>query len=158
MVEHDSGLYAGGAAGGIDFENPRHVLGKIEDDGDVAALAGKRSAAATAKKRRAEFAAEGDGGFDVGGVARKHDADRDLAIVGPIGRIESTGTGVEANVPADFVAHGFGKSEGVDPGEFRGLSKLDEGIGHRARVYRRSERLFCDGEKPEPGLKPVSLP
>jgi hypothetical protein len=39
-VEDDSGLYAGDAAGGIDFENARHVLGEIENDGDVAALAG----------------------------------------------------------------------------------------------------------------------
>jgi hypothetical protein len=60
-VEHDSGLYAGDAAGGIDFENPRHVLGKIEDDGDVAALAGERRAGAAAEERRAELAAERDG-------------------------------------------------------------------------------------------------
>jgi hypothetical protein len=57
-VEDDSGLHAGDAAGGIDLENARHVLGKIEDDGDVAALAGERSAAAAAEERRAEFAAE----------------------------------------------------------------------------------------------------
>src|SRR5271166_4170338 len=61
-VEHDSGLHAGDAAGGIDFENPRHVFGEIEDDGDVAALAGQRRAAAATEKRRAEFAAEGDRG------------------------------------------------------------------------------------------------
>ena len=47
-VEHDSGLYAGDAAGRIDFEDPRHVLGKIEDDGNVAALSGERRAAAAA--------------------------------------------------------------------------------------------------------------
>ncbi len=40
MVEHDSGLNPGDTVGGVDFENPRHVLGKIEDDSDVAALAG----------------------------------------------------------------------------------------------------------------------
>jgi hypothetical protein len=61
-VEHDSGLHAGDAAGGIDFENPRHVLGKIENDGDIAALSGERGATAAAEKRRAELAAESDGG------------------------------------------------------------------------------------------------
>ena len=61
-VEHDSGLYAGDAAGGIDFENPRHVFGEIENDGDVAALSGERRAAAAAEQRRAELAAECDSG------------------------------------------------------------------------------------------------
>ena len=50
VVENDAGLHAGDAAGGIDLENPRHVLGEVEDDGDVAALAGERGAAAAAEQ------------------------------------------------------------------------------------------------------------
>ena len=63
MVEHDTGLHAGDAADRINFENPRHVLGEIEHDRDVAALSGERCASAAAKKRGAELAAEGDGGI-----------------------------------------------------------------------------------------------
>ena len=97
-VEHDSGLYAGDAAGGIDFENPRHVFGKIEDDGDVAALAGERCAAAAAEKRRAEIAAERDRCENIVGVAGKHYADGNLAVVGAVGGVESASAAVEPDV------------------------------------------------------------
>ena len=107
-VEHDSGLYAGDAAGRIDFENPRHVFGKIEDDGDVAALSGERCASATAEQRRAELAAERDRGFDIVVIAREHDADRNLAVVGAVGRVESAGAAVEADFTADLYAQGLG--------------------------------------------------
>ena len=49
-------------------------------------------------KRSAEFAAEGDGGEDVVGVAGKNDADRDLAVVGAVGGVEGAAAVVEANV------------------------------------------------------------
>jgi hypothetical protein len=61
MVEHHSGLYAGDAAGGINFENPRHVLREVEDDGDIAALPGERRATAAAEQWRAKLAAERNG-------------------------------------------------------------------------------------------------
>ena len=101
-VEHDSGLHAGDAAGGIDFENPRHVLGEIEDDGDVAALAGERCAAAAAEQRRAELAAERDRGQNIVGVAGKHDADGNLAVVGAVGGVESASAAVEADFTVEF--------------------------------------------------------
>jgi hypothetical protein len=57
-VEHDSGLYAGDAAGGVDFDDPRHVLGKIQDDGDITALAGQRCATTAAEKWGSELTAQ----------------------------------------------------------------------------------------------------
>ena len=108
MVEHDSGLYAGDAARGIDFEDPRHVLGKIEDDGDVAALSGERRAAATAEQRRAEFSAERDRGDYIFVIVREYHSDRDLAIVGTVGSVESAGAIVEANFAANSGAQSFG--------------------------------------------------
>src|ERR1700691_5887607 len=107
MVEHDPGLYAGDAAGRIDFENPRHVLGKIEDDGDVAALSGERRAAAAAEKWRAELAAECDRGLNIVSIARYYDSDGNLAVVGAVGGIESTGAAVEADFAADLHAESF---------------------------------------------------
>src|SRR5580698_2420064 len=79
MVEHDSGLHAGDAAGGIDFENPGHVFGEIENDGDIAALAGERGASSAAKQRRAEFAAARNCRENIVGISGEHDADGDLA-------------------------------------------------------------------------------
>jgi hypothetical protein len=97
-VEHDSGLHAGDAAGGIDFQNLVHVPGEIENDGDIAALAGERRAAAAAEERRAEFAGERDGCFYVIGIAGKYYSDRNLAIVRTVGRVDSASAAVEADI------------------------------------------------------------
>ena len=109
MIEDDSGLHAGDAARGIDLENPRHVFGEIEDDGNVAALAGKRRAAAAAEQRRAELAAERNGGEYIVGVARENDTDGHLAVVGTVGRVECASAAVKADFAANLPAEGFGK-------------------------------------------------
>ena len=41
LIEDDAGLNARDAARGIDFEDARHVLRKVEDDGGVTALSGE---------------------------------------------------------------------------------------------------------------------
>jgi len=78
------------------------VLREIEDDGDVAALSGERSASATAKKGSAEFAAHRDGSPHIVGVARQNHPDRDLAIVGAVGCIQGPAAVVEANFAANL--------------------------------------------------------
>ena len=93
---------------GIDFENPRHVFGKIEDDGDVAALSGERRAGAAAEQRSAELAAECDRGLNIVGIAREHDADGNLAVVRAVGGVESAGAAVETDFAFDRSAQGFG--------------------------------------------------
>jgi hypothetical protein len=108
MVEHDSGLYAGDAAVGIDLENPRHVLGEIENDGYIAALSGEGRAAAAAEQRSSELAAERDRGQNIVGVAGEHDADGDLAVVGAVGGVEGAGAAVEADFTRDLSAESFG--------------------------------------------------
>ncbi len=80
-VEDEARLDAGEARGGIKVEDRVHVAGEIDDDGDVAALAGEAGAAATREDGRAELAACGDGGNDVGGVEGQDKADGDLAVV-----------------------------------------------------------------------------
>jgi hypothetical protein len=111
MVKNDSGLHAGDAADGIDFENLRHVPGEIENDGDVAALSGERGAAATAEKRSSELAANLDCGDHIIRVAGKHNADRHLAIVGAVGGVEGAGAAVEADFTSDLGAQSFGKRD-----------------------------------------------
>ena len=112
LVENHAGLHAGDAAHRIDFENSRHVLGKIEDHGDVAALAGKRGAAAATEQRRSEFAADGNRGQNIIGIVGKNNSDGNLAVIRPVGRIEGAASVVEANVVASFARQSCSQSFG----------------------------------------------
>ena len=85
-------------------------FGEIEDDGDVAALPGKRCATAAAKQRRAELTAERDRGKNIVGIARKYDSDRNLAVVGAVGRVERAAAAVKADFAAESVAQSFGQA------------------------------------------------
>jgi hypothetical protein len=136
-IEHDSRLHAGEPVGGIDFENPRHVLREIENDGDVAALAGERCAASAAEQRSAELAAERDRGQNIFGIARKHDADGNLAIVGAVGGVESASATVEADIIANSIAD-------VTPNPALNLST--ESFGQPLGVHLRGLRLCGRGE------------
>src|SRR3984885_3336999 len=106
VVEDYSRLHAGNPALGIDLEDIRHVLREIEDDRHVAALAGQGSSAAASEERSVMVAAEGDGGEHVFFVARNDYADRDLAIVGAVGRVERASAGVEADLSAEMAVEG----------------------------------------------------
>src|ERR1700683_4443870 len=112
-VEHDSGLHTGDAAGRVDFEDLIHIAGKIEDDRDVAALSCERGSAAAAEERSGEFAAERDRGDYVFDVAGKNYLDRNLAVVGTVGRVEGAAGGVEADIALKVGAKFFGKSGSI---------------------------------------------
>jgi hypothetical protein len=114
VVEDYSRLHAGDTALGIDLEDIRHVLREIEDHRHVAALAGEGSSASAGEERRVMVAAKGDGGEDVFFVARDDYADRDLAIVGAVGRVESAGAGVEADFSAEMAVEGAFEGGGVE--------------------------------------------
>ena len=103
-VEDDSWLDTRNAALGINLEDVRHVLRKIEDDGGVATLSGERSATAASQQRSTVFAANGDGREHVFFVARNDHSDWHLAVVGAVGRVESAAAGVEADLSAKMTA------------------------------------------------------
>ena len=103
-VEDDAGLDVDGAGDGIDRAHLVHVLGEVEDDGGVAALAGERGSCSAGEDGRVEAAAEGDGGDDVVFVEGDDEADGDVAVVGGVGGVEGAGAGVEADLAADFFA------------------------------------------------------
>ena len=100
-VENDARLDRGELGGGIDGTERVHVAGKIEDDGNIGALAGEAGACAARKHRGSRGAAGGKSGLDVGGVARQNDADGKLAVVGRVGRVESAGAEIEENISPD---------------------------------------------------------
>jgi hypothetical protein len=110
VIEDDSRLDAGRAANGIDFEDLIHVGGEIEDDGNVAALSGEGCASAAAEQRRAELAAECDRGLNIVRIARQHYSDRNLAVVGAVGGVESAGAAIEADFTANLFAQSFGQT------------------------------------------------
>ena len=126
-VEHDAGLDVDGAGGGIDGAHAAHVLGEVEDDGDVAALAGERGAGSAGEDGGVEGAAGCDGGDDVGFVARDDDADGNVAVVGGVGGVEGFGGGVEADLAADagaeLLLEGVGLGEGVVGASVRARQK-----------------------------------
>ena len=113
MIENDTGLDASDAAGGINLQDCCHVLGKIQHDGDVAALARQRCAAAPAKQGCAKFAADRNCGEHVICIVRKNNADRNLAIVRAIGRIKRAAAVVEADFAANARAQNLGQSRSV---------------------------------------------
>jgi hypothetical protein len=136
MVEHDPGLYAGDAAGRIDFKNPRHVFGEVEDDGDVAALSGERRAAAAAEQRRAELAAERNGRKNIVGITGENYADGNLAVIGAVGGVESAAAAVEADFTANLREQSSGQPRGVHLSGLRlcGLGEFCEWVWHAARI------------------------
>jgi len=122
VVQDHARLDAGDAALGIDFEDARHVLREIKHDRHIAALSGERGASAAGKQRRAMFAAQGNRGENVFGVARDYDSDRNLTVVGTVGRIEGAAAGVKADFAAQMAAEGGFESSGVN-----GLRTRSEG-------------------------------
>ena len=110
---------------GVQLPDAVHVLREIEDHGDVAALSRQRRAAAAREDRRAVFARQSDGGDDVVGVARNHDADRHLAIVRGVGRVQRARAVVETNLAADFATKLGGEDGGIDVQRLDAIAVLD---------------------------------
>ena len=81
----------------INVNDARHVFRKIEDDRNVAALSCEGCSAAPTENWRAIFSRGRDRGNNIVSIARKHDANRDLAIIRGIRRIESAAAIIEAN-------------------------------------------------------------
>ena len=124
-IEDDAGLNAGEFLAGVKLENLIHVLGEIEDDSDVAGLAGQACASAAGENRGTEFSTGGDGGDDVVGIARDHQANGNLTVVGGVGGKE----GAAAAVEADFAVDGSLQFDF----EFAGLREGVNGFGVGAR-------------------------
>ena len=100
-IEDDAGIDGGELAFGVERAEPVHVLRVIENDGDIGALAGQAGASAAGQHGGAEGAAGRERSLHVGGVARQHNADGELAIVGGIGGVERARAHVEADFAAD---------------------------------------------------------
>src|SRR5205807_5235452 len=137
---------------GVDLDDLVQVLGEVDDDGDVAALAGKTGAAAVRKNRRAVLAADAHRLDDVVGRARDDDADRQLPVVRAAGRIERAVARPETDLPLDGAAEVVLEATDVDVlGRSRRRGEAAVGIGrnaHQAAYRAASARL---SSSPLPG-------
>src|SRR5436190_19802269 len=79
-----------------------HVLGKVEDDGDIAALAGEACSSSTREDRSAKLAAEPHSFDTVCLVFWNHHANRNLPVIGAIGCVQSATAFVEADLSSDI--------------------------------------------------------
>src|SRR5690625_27384 len=114
VIEDEAGLDAGGTGVGVEGDEVAEILRHIEDDGDVAALPGEARSAAASEYWGAVVAADPDRGDEVIGVVGDDDADRDLAVVRAIGRVEGSRARVEADLAPDLALEGGGEGFGVD--------------------------------------------
>ena len=104
VVEYHPGLYARNAALWINFDNLRHVLRKVEHNGNIAALPSERRAAASAENGHAMFAAGRDGGNYIIIVPWENNANWNLAIVRAIGGVKRTAAAVEPDLAGDMAS------------------------------------------------------
>ncbi len=120
-----------------------HVFAEIENDGDVATLAGETGARAARQDGRSVFAARRDGGDYVGVIARDDEADGNVAVVRGVGGVEGAGAGVEA----DFAAHGAPQLAFESGGVRKGIHGLGVGTGRQRKWGRQSVFLGRRGAR-----------
>src|ERR1700687_423077 len=142
-VENNSRLDPSNATRRIDFEDARHVFRKVEDDGRVTTLPGKGRTAAACQQRSAVVTAEGNGGEHVFFVAGNYDTDRDLAVIGAVGRVKGTATRIKANLSAKMAPEGGFKGGGV---ELLGLGRRWRNVlRHRVQDIFEDAGAGCKG-------------
>lgn len=133
IVEHCSRLHSRHMRVPIDVEHSIHVLAEIEHDGRIARRPGQIRGAAAGDDRCVISAADGDGGLHIFGVARDDNANRNLPVVGRVGRVKRPVAIREPHLAANRARQIGRKLRGVD-GERGGFN----GIGPR---WGRGRRL-----------------
>jgi hypothetical protein len=88
MIENTARLHTAEAAVGVDIEHAVHVLRKVHDHRDIAALAGQTRPGAARENRRTMGPRQSHSGFDVLRMARNHHAYRYLPIIRSVGGVE----------------------------------------------------------------------
>src|SRR5439155_23216245 len=133
-VKDDSGRQPSDAALCIDLQKLRHVLGEIQHDGNIAALASKRSSAAAAQDGRAEFPRQRNSRDYIISVAGQHDSDWHLTIIRPVGGVERAAARVEAHFAAKMPAQGRFEPSRFYLGGFSCMGEFGEVLGHAQKA------------------------
>ena len=101
MVEDQPRLDRRAVALGFEPDDTVHVFAEIEEDRDIAALAGEARAAAASEHGRLMPAAHGKRLHHLVRCPRDDHADRDLAVVRARCRVQRAAPGVEPHFPPD---------------------------------------------------------
>ena len=99
-IEYNARLNSCEPAIGINLEDLVHVFRKIQHDGYIAALPRQACPSSTRQDGRLVLFAGGSGCDHVIRIARDDQADRNLAVVGSVGGIQSAAPAIEPNLPA----------------------------------------------------------
>ncbi len=140
MIENQPGLHSSNSAGGINLQDLRHILGEIENDSDVAALASERCAGTSTKKRRAKLAAKSHRRTHIVNIPGKNYSDRNLAVVGAVGCVKSTRATIKADFALNLGSKSVAQSGGINKCGLRRLRRDGIGVrfnGHQRRGLRR---------------------
>ena len=129
VVEDDTGLDAGDPTHRVQIHDPIEVARYVDDDGRVGRLTGQTGAAATERDGGVVFGADADDGGEVVSVERPYDTNRELAVVGRIGRVERPVAGSERDFAPDR-----GAEIGLEGGAARGGSGGDCSRTHPASI------------------------
>ncbi len=124
--------------GGVDRADAVEVFREVDDDGDVRALAREARAATATRDRDPAAVTCGDRRDHVVDGAGHDDADRDLAVVGGVGRVRRAAPVVEAHLAGDRPVQLVGERAGVGIDTRRDRDRGD-GV-HRREPARSAHR------------------
>ena len=119
-IEDAARLHSRALVCGIEFEDVAHELGEVQDNGDVAALAGQAGATAAPEHGGAVPAGGRDCLDNVFLVPRDDDADRHLPVIRGVRRIQCTAPVIEAHLTADLAAELRLQRPGINLGDIGG--------------------------------------
>jgi hypothetical protein len=134
-VEDNTGLHPREFPIRIDFEDLVHVLREIEHYRDVAALPGQARTGAARQNGSPVLFARRNRGNHIFGIARYHQADRNLAVIGTVRCVESAAAAIET----DFPAHGALQFSFKIGCQREGIDGL--GVGTERQWSRRMQSL-----------------
>ena len=135
-VAHRSRLDQRGARRGIDGNHAVHILREIQHHSHVHALAALRRPATAREDRRPMLATQANRCDYVSVCARKHDPDRNLAIVRSISAVDGPAAGIETH----FARDRRGKRRGERCGLHFGLVSAESGLLRGAHRGAHSSR------------------
>ena len=147
VVEDDARLDAGGARHRVQLEDPGHVPAGVDDDRDVAGLAGEARPRAAGEGRRVELGAHAQRGHHVVVVEREDDPERHLAIVRRVGRVHRARRAIERDLAAE---RGTERLRQVEPTRVDDRRAIDPAPGLDQRHGAAMNRWRCDPSPPIP--------
>ena len=135
LVQHDAGLHHAGAVLRVHGLQFVAVLGPVEHDGGVGALAREARAPAAGEHRRVELPRHRDRLDGRVRGARHHDADRHLAEVRGVGGVGGPAARVEPHLTVHPGPQRRGQRGRVDPAGLPVASRPDHRIGQVRRAH-----------------------